>query len=384
MTLTYDILLIIAVVMMVSAIITPLLNGFFRIPKSVRNAINDESQAKELQPVSIIITPHENAKELEANLPTFLSQDYPVEYEVIVVAWKGDSETEDILKRYKDHPRLYSTFIPETSRYMSRKKLAITLGVKAAKNEWLLITDIECTPLSDQWLKTMARNCSDGIDMVYGYTNYDEETSPYRRFERLHTDIYLFREAAKGTAYRHNSNNLMFRKSLFIGQDGFRGNLKYLRGEYDFMVNKYAQKGRVALELNHLGWLKEQEPTNKGWRNKHLFYMENRKHLKRSFWHRFIMNLDQLALHFNYILILTCALYAIITGNWLLAGVAGAALITTCVLRLIIAKRALSIFSEDISLFRIPFYEISLIWNYLSYKIKYIRADKYDFISHKL
>ena len=50
----------------------------------------------------------------------------------------------------------------------------------------------------------------------------------------------------------------------------------------------------------------------------------------------------------------------------------------------IIAKRALSIFSEDISLFRIPFYEISLIWNYLSYKIKYIRADKYDFISHKL
>ena len=175
MTLTYDILLIIAVVMMVSAIITPLVNGFFRIPKSVRNAINDESQAKELQPVSIIITPHENAKELEANLPTFLSQDYPVEYEVIVVAWKGDSETEDILKRYKDHPRLYSTFIPETSRYMSRKKLAITLGVKAAKNEWLLITDIECTPLSDQWLKTMARNCSDGIDMVYGYTNYDED-----------------------------------------------------------------------------------------------------------------------------------------------------------------------------------------------------------------
>lgn len=83
-----------------------------------------------LPPISIIITPHENARELEENLPLFLEQDYPSDFKVIVVAWKSDSDDEDVLKRYSSNPHLYTTYIPDSSRYMSRKKLAITLRLK--------------------------------------------------------------------------------------------------------------------------------------------------------------------------------------------------------------------------------------------------------------
>lgn len=91
-------------------------------------------------------------------LPAFLSQDYPGNFKVIVVAWKSDSDDEDVLKRYSSDPHLYTTYIPDSSRYMSRKKLAITIGVKAAQTEWVIMTDITSRPDSGQWLEGNGRS----------------------------------------------------------------------------------------------------------------------------------------------------------------------------------------------------------------------------------
>lgn len=372
------------------AAVTPLLNPFFRGRKLQTERTSEpatdgqEDNTQQLPKVSIILTPHENAPELEANLPLLLNQQYSNDYKVIVVAWKSDSETEDVLKRFLGHQRLYTTFIPDSSRYMSRKKLAITLGAKASKYEWLLFTDIDCKPQGDQWLATMARNCTTDKDLVIGYTRYDDETPAYRRFERLHTSYYLMREDLKGTAYRTNSNNLMLRKSIFMEQEGFRGNLKYLRGEYDFLVNKFAGKDNTALEIHPDAWLTEQAPTDKSWRNKHLFYRENRLHMKRSAMHRFLFNLDQWAMHLTYLSILAAIIFSIITQRWIITGVAVISLLAVTIIRSIIGQKAMSRFNEDIGKMSIVPYELSIVWHQLSYWMKYKRADKYDFISHKL
>ena len=67
---------------------------------------------------------------------------------------------------------------------MSKKKLAITLGVKAAKYDWVIMADICCYPTGDNWLQAIARNCKEGKDLVVGYTRYEDETPDYRHFER--------------------------------------------------------------------------------------------------------------------------------------------------------------------------------------------------------
>ena len=90
-------------------------------------------------PVSIIVTPHDKAYELDQHLPLLLEQDYPAPFRIIVVFWRGESDTDDVLKKYAANPHLYATYIPDSSRYMSRKKLAITVGEKAATTEWLLL-----------------------------------------------------------------------------------------------------------------------------------------------------------------------------------------------------------------------------------------------------
>ena len=78
-------------------------------------------------PVSVLITAHDNLPELERNLPMFLNQKHAADYQVIVVCQSTDGETQDYLKRMAaENPHLYYTYIPESSRYMSRKKLPIT------------------------------------------------------------------------------------------------------------------------------------------------------------------------------------------------------------------------------------------------------------------
>lgn len=72
-------------------------------------------------PVSIIVTPHDKAYELDQHLPLLLEQDYPAPFRIIVVFWRGESDTDDVLKKYAANPHLYATYIPDSSRYMSRK-----------------------------------------------------------------------------------------------------------------------------------------------------------------------------------------------------------------------------------------------------------------------
>jgi len=149
-------------VLILLALLSSIVSPFFRKPKlsntynkgdvadnndiiednttSINSTENEKENIVE-PPISIILTPNDDALALSKNLNKYLNQEYK-EYEIIVVAPKGDVETEDILKTYANNPRLYVTFIPSTSKYMSRKKLAITLGAKAAKYKWLLICDI--------------------------------------------------------------------------------------------------------------------------------------------------------------------------------------------------------------------------------------------------
>ena len=404
--------IIISVVLLLIALLTSLINPFFRkvriaeygVPTSATESeetIDEEEPAEEevvaiaesivsdeqqpnLPPITIILTLHDNAQELAKNLPLYLNQDYPTDFQVIVVAPQNDHETGDVLKRFAANPHLYSTFIPESSRYMSKKKLAITLGVKAAKYDWVIMADINCYPTNDNWLQAIARNCKENKELVVGYTRYEEETPAYRQFERQYIARYIMREYQRNKAYACPFNALAFRKATFLREEGFRGNLKYIRGEYDFMVNKYAKGSNLAFENSPEGTLIEETPTEKVWLSTHLFYMENRQHLQRTPQHRLLPYIDQTALHGNYLLQCVALAGSLLLGMWTIAVAAGLSLILTIILRLVMAKKALRRFDIDIPAWKIIPYELAIAWKHLGYKLKYHRADKYDFISHKL
>ncbi len=347
------------------------------------HATKSAGEEKSLPPISIILTPDDDAEALSDNLSLYLEQDYPTDYQVIVVAPKKDKETEDILKQHANK-RLYITFTPDSSRYMSKKKLAITLGVKASKYNWVLMADIFCKPQNDQWLKAMAMNIGEGDDLIIGNTLYDQETPHFRVFERFHKTLYLLREYYQNRAYRCETNALLFRKDMFLTEEGFRGNLKFIRGEYDFMVNKYAGKYAVRHADTPEATLIEPAPTEKMWRNKHLYYMESRKHLERSFRHRLLFNIDQCLLHLNYMAIIGASIFAGLTSRWLILGAAALSLIMTVCLKIHFFSKKQKEHGLEIPLSKALLFEIGIVWHNLKFMIAYKKADKYNFISHKL
>lgn len=375
-------LLIIAGILVVITVISILMNPFFRWERS-KEANEDTSQSP-LPPITILLTPHENAPELRKLLPMLLEQDYPGSFKIVIVMEEGDSDTENVLNSYEGNPLLYVTFIPQSSRYMSRKKLAITLGIKASQTEWVLLTESDCHPSSKQWLRRMASNCQEACHLVLGYSQLDKATTDSKRFQRLYSDYYTFREAAKGIAYRTCCPNMIIRKNEFLGMNGFLGNLDKIRGEYDFLVNNLAQRGGTILETHEEAWMKEDTPSEKTWKNKQLFYQETRKHLKRSLRHRLLFNLDQIFLHLNYLALLGTAIVGLLLHVWLLVGLATVLLLLTFVLRTLMIRKGIKAFDAGIPLWKVIPLEWSLIFKRLIIKWQYLRSDKYNFTTHKV
>ncbi|WP_144150833.1 glycosyltransferase family 2 protein [Segatella copri] len=367
-------------VVVLLAVLGSLINPFLR---SLR--FQKTETAENQSPVSILITAHDNLAELERNLPMFLRQQYAADYQVIVVCQSTDGETQDFLKRTAaENPHLYYTYIPESSRYMSRKKLQITLGVKAAKHEWIILTEPNCRPSNDKWLQTMARQCQDPSHLVLGYVALDEETKSVRRFDSIRKAYYVLRRAQQTYGYRSHMPNVAFRKSDFMKEQGYQGNLEYVRGEYDFLVNKYALCGDTATELDCDAWLIREAPSNKSWHNAHLYLQASRKSLERAGSMRTLMFFDHLMPHLSLIATLAVAAYSILMKNWILTGCAGFSFLLLFILRMLIANKAIRHFDDGIAMFKLPFFEYGIIWRNLATKLRYWRADKNDFTSHKL
>lgn len=374
------------------AVLGSLINPFLRSlrlnkeeEQSAEGTTEDAAASQPLPPVTILITAHDNLPELGRNLHTFLEQKYPADYQVVVVCQSSDGETIDFLKRQSsENPHLYYTFIPESSRYMSRKKLQITVGVKAAKYEWILLTEPSCMACSENWLASMTRQCQEPNHLVLGYVSTEESCKSVRRFDMIRKAYYLLRRAQRSYGYRTNMPNVIFRKSDFMREQGYQGNLEYVRGEYDFLVNKYAAFGDTAVELDCDAWLTRDEPTNKAWHNAHLYHQASLKSLERAASMRTLMFFDHLMPHLSLLASIAVLAYAIFMQNWILTGIAGFSLLLLFVLRMIIANKAIKHFDDDIAIFKLPFLEYGIIWRNLANKMRYWRADKNDFTSHKL
>ena len=121
--------------------------------------------------LSVIVYAQNDAENLIQFMPRILNQDYP-QFEVIVVSDDSTDDSKDILTSLQaQYDNLYFTYVPEGSRNLSHKKLALTLGIKAARYDIVVFTNANCCPPDNQWLASIARNFVPGTDIVLGYTS---------------------------------------------------------------------------------------------------------------------------------------------------------------------------------------------------------------------
>ncbi|MDP2423519.1 MAG: glycosyltransferase [Bacteroidales bacterium] len=204
------------------------------------------------QPVSVVICAHNEAYSLLQNLPLILEQDYP-DYEVIVVNDTSTDESKEILLELSQiYPNLKIVNVSNSVTFFRSKKFPLSVGIKSAQNEILLLTDADCIPASNQWIRNMQARFTDQTSIVLGFSPYPKKPGLLNlliRFDTFHIALQYFSYALAGLPYMGVGRNLAYRKSLFYEQKGFISHYKIGPGDDDLFVNGAATRRNTVIEI---------------------------------------------------------------------------------------------------------------------------------------
>lgn len=287
-----------------------------------RNCINFSNT---LPPISVVICAKNESENLRNFLPAVLEQNYP-NFEVVVINDGSTDESEELLSSLeKKYPRLYHSFTPQNIRYISHKKLALTLGIKACKNDWLVFTEANCYPVSPDWLKCIARNFTPETDIVLGYSSYERGKGWLHKkiaFDSLFTSMRYLGFALAKKPYMGIGRNMAYRKELFFQQKGFSAHLDLQRGEDDLFINKIAtgKNTRVETDVNATVRMQSVKYPQE-WREEKVSYMATSKYY-RGF-QRFALGFETLTRILFYIAVITILVLGILNSHWLVVGIGG-------------------------------------------------------------
>jgi cellulose synthase/poly-beta-1,6-N-acetylglucosamine synthase-like glycosyltransferase len=203
-----------------------------------------------MPPVSVVICAKNEAPNLKKFLPMVLEQDYP-EFQVVVVNDTSTDDTEMVLaemkRRYKN---LYYTSIPADNKFFHGKKLALSLGIKAAKYDHLVLTDADCYPATGEWLQHMAGSFSDVKKIVLGYGGYEKHKGFVNlmvRFETFWNAVQYFGFALTIRPFMGVGRNMAYEKELFTNSSQFRNNLTVASGDDDLFIIEAGNKKNTTI-----------------------------------------------------------------------------------------------------------------------------------------
>jgi biofilm PGA synthesis N-glycosyltransferase PgaC len=206
-----------------------------------------------LNPISLIICARNELANLEKNLPMFLAQDYP-SFEVIVVNDRSWDGTADLLEQYaKQYSHLKVVTVSEGEKFIAGKKFAVTMGIKAAVNEWLVFTNADCVPASSNWLRGMQQPPHPKTELILGYSPRSKKGTLLNymiRLETFFTAVNYLSFALKGMPYMGVGSNMAYKKTLFFKKKGFAAHMHIPSGDDDLFVNANANSANTAIQIH--------------------------------------------------------------------------------------------------------------------------------------
>jgi glycosyltransferase involved in cell wall biosynthesis len=316
-------------------------------------------------PISVVICAKNEALKLHKSIPLFFQQEYP-QYQIVVVNDCSVDESSDILEEFqKKYSNLHVVELNEDDIKAHDKKLALTLGIKGAKYEHLLLTDADCIPGDKRWIACMARNFSNEKEVVIGYGPY-KKTSGFLnkliRFDAYFIGVQYLSFSLAGNTYMGIGRNLAYTKSLFFRHKGFASQYHIQSGDDDLFINKVATKQNTIVELHASSFTYSDPKTSLGaWIKQKRRHLTTAKHYKSS--HKIMLGLGSLTQYLFFISFIAL-LFSDIEPAIVLA-IFGTRIVT----QIIVLRRSMILLKESDLLLLSLFFEILLL---IFYPIIYI------------
>jgi glycosyltransferase involved in cell wall biosynthesis len=251
-----------------------------------------EKKKSQQHPVSVIICARDEDENLARNLPGVLVQNYRSTYEVVAVNDNSVDDSKYILQELKKtFKSLNVVELTQEAKLISGKKYPLSIGIREAKYEVLLLTDADCVPASEYWVEKMQGAYDENIEIVLGYGAYHKKSGVLNkviRFETFHTALQYLSYALAGMPYMGVGRNLSYKKDLFLRNKGFSSINHIPSGDDDLFINKVATRNNTAVIIDPeavtrsipkntwTGWLKQKKrhyTTAKFYKPKHKFLL---------------------------------------------------------------------------------------------------------------
>jgi len=203
--------------------------------------------------VSVIVCARNEEANLMELIPIIMEQDFP-KFQLIVVNDSSWDDTSDILKALQvSYPSIHIIEINEDKQIMQGKKFALTLGIKAAIHDVVLLTDADCRPASRNWISEMTRGVGERKEITLGFSGYKRYPgylNKFIRFDAFITGLNYLGFAKTGRPYMGVGRNLCYTKTAFFRIGGFRTHYKLASGDDDLFV-KEASSSRNTQNVFH-------------------------------------------------------------------------------------------------------------------------------------
>ena len=311
-------------------------------------------------PVSIIICAKNEEKNLKTFLPLIAKQNYS-NFEIILVDDGSTDRSSEMMNSFKDEfsSKVSIQIITIDKEESKGKKSALNKGIKEAKNEYLLLTDADCKPVSQNWINEMISNFSIEKTIVLGYGAYKKINNSFLnkiiRFETLLTAIQYFSYAKIGKAYMGVGRNIAYKKNEFINVDGFKNHNQILSGDDDLFINQIATKKNTEICYTRNSFTISEPETNFS-----KWIQQKRRHITTSNHYKIIHQILLGLFYISQLLFWILTIYLIIFNIkpfFTLAII----LIRMIIWYLVIKSSAKRLNEKDLIRYS-PFYEISIIF----------------------
>jgi cellulose synthase/poly-beta-1,6-N-acetylglucosamine synthase-like glycosyltransferase len=311
-------------------------------------------------PVTIIISAKNEEENLQRNLPSVLSQNYP-EFEVIVVNDYSTDDTglilEELERRYNN---LRTITIKQESSGPIGKKYPLTLGLKGAKYDTVIFTDADCKPKSPDWIRTMVRNYSPGVEIVLGYGAYEKLPGLLNkliRFDAFSIALQYLSFAKGGNPYMGVGRNLSYQKELFFRNKGFASHTHIPSGDDDLFINKVARANNTAIEIEE-----ESHTVSRAKRTLHDWFTQKRRHLTTGKYYRFKTKFMLGLLYISKLIFIGTfiALLALGYAHEIIISI----FLAKILIQMFIFKQSMNKFKEKGMWLLTPFFELFLMFCY--------------------
>jgi len=202
-------------------------------------------------PISVIVCAKNEEENVTKFIPLLAEQNYP-DYEIILI---DDASSDNTLEVFEEFEKQYQNIrlvkVQNNETFWGNKKFALTLGIKAAKNEYLLFTDADCYPTSKEWIKEMSSPFTMSKTIVLGYGAYEKVAKSFLnkiiRFETMLTAVQYFSWAKMGRPYMGVGRNLAYKKEEFFNVNGFIDHMKVRSGDDDLFINQASNSKNTTI-----------------------------------------------------------------------------------------------------------------------------------------